>query len=305
MAKLRAHNHSAEILRHPGVFALRVLKGFRANQGFLLAGAVAYYTLLSLIPLLILMLIALSHFIDQARLLATLTTYLEFVVPGESLALVTDLTAFLDHEQVISAVLVVTMLFSSALAFTVVENSMSVIFYHRVAIHRRRFIVSAMMPYFFILMLGVGLVIVTIVSGGLAHLAMQNVVIFGLPHSLGELSNYLLYLLGVFGEILILTAVYLVMPVGPPSWRHALIGGVTAALLWELTRHLLVWYLTRVSHIQLVYGSLTTAIAALLTVEMAAIVLLLGAQVIAEYERVLIEPVNIPPVALRTETAKA
>ena len=62
------------------------------------------------------------------------------------------------------------------------------------------------------------------------------------------------------------------------------------------------WYLTRVSHIQLVYGSLTTAIAALLTVEMAAIVLLLGAQVIAEYERVLSEPVNVPPVALRTET---
>ena len=86
MAKTRTHNHSAEILKHPGVFALRVLKGFRANQGFLLAGAVAYYTLLSLIPLLILMLIALSHFIDQTRLLATLTTYLEFVVPGESLA---------------------------------------------------------------------------------------------------------------------------------------------------------------------------------------------------------------------------
>jgi membrane protein len=302
MAKPRTHNHSAKILKHPGVFALRVLKGFRANQGFLLAGAVAYYALLSLIPLLILMLIALSHFIDQTRLLATLTTYLEFVVPGESLALVTDLTAFLNHEKVVGVVLVVTMLFSSALAFTVVENSMSVIFYHRVAIHRRRFIVSALMPYCFILILGVGLVIVTVVSGGLAHLAMQNVVIFGLPHSLGDVSNYLLYLLGVFGEILMLTAVYLVMPVGPPSWRHALIGGVTAALLWELTRHVLVWYLTRVSHIQLVYGSLTTAIAALLTVEMAAIVLLLGAQVIAEYERVLTEPIDAPPVKMETAT---
>lgn len=303
MAKLRSRDHSAEILKHPGVFALRVLKGFRANQGFLLAGAVAYYTLLSLIPLLILMLIALSHFIDQARLLATLTTYLEFVVPGESLALVTDLTAFLDQVRVISAVLVVTMLFSSALAFTVVENSMSVIFYHRVAIHRRRFIVSALMPYFFILLLGVGLVIVTVVSGGLAHLAIRHVVIFGLPHSLGDLSNYLLYLLGVFGEALMLTAVYFVMPVGRPSWRHALLGGVTAALLWELTRHLLVWYLTRVSHIQMVYGSLTTAIAALLTVEVAAIVLLFGAQVIAEYERVLSEPINAPPVKLQTESA--
>jgi YihY family inner membrane protein len=305
MPKRQARDHSAEILKHPGTFVLRVLKGFRANQGLLLAGAVAYYTLLSLIPLLILILIALSHVIEQARLLASLTTYLEFVVPGESRALVSDLTSFLDHERVIGGVLLATMIFSSALAFTVLENAMSVIFHHRVAIHRRRFIVSALMPYFFIFLLGVGLVIVTIVSGRLAALATQHVVVFGLPRSLDDLSRYSLYLMGVAGEILLLTAIYLVMPVGPPSWRHALIGGVTAALLWELTRHLLVWYLTRMSQIQLVYGSLTTSIAALLTVEAAAIVLLLGAQVIAEYERVLHEPVGAPPVPMRTAPPKA
>ena len=45
------------VLAHPGAFALRVLKGFRANQGLLLAGAVAYYALLSLVPLLILVMI--------------------------------------------------------------------------------------------------------------------------------------------------------------------------------------------------------------------------------------------------------
>jgi uncharacterized BrkB/YihY/UPF0761 family membrane protein len=47
-------------LRELVAFALRAIKGFRANQGFLLAGAVAYYSLLSLIPLLILVLVALS-----------------------------------------------------------------------------------------------------------------------------------------------------------------------------------------------------------------------------------------------------
>ena len=36
------------MLRHPGAFALAVIKEFRANQGVLLEGAVAYYTLLSL-----------------------------------------------------------------------------------------------------------------------------------------------------------------------------------------------------------------------------------------------------------------
>ena len=70
------------LFKQPGTFALAVIKQFRANQGVLLAGAVAYYTLLSLVPLLILILLALSHIVDEfwsglfhsgeARLLALL-----------------------------------------------------------------------------------------------------------------------------------------------------------------------------------------------------------------------------------------
>jgi len=42
------------VISHPFTFLWRVLVGFRANQGMLLSGAVAYYSLLSIIPLLIL-----------------------------------------------------------------------------------------------------------------------------------------------------------------------------------------------------------------------------------------------------------
>ena len=73
---------------------------------------------------------------------------------------------------------------------------------------------------------------------------------------------------------------------------HALIGGVTATLLWEMMRHILAWYYTTMSQIQLVFGSLTTAIAVLLSVEIGALVLLVGAQVIAEYERISCEPIE-------------
>src|SRR4051812_48311386 len=77
----------------------------------------------------------------------------------------------------------------------------------------------------------------------------------------------------------------LVMPVGRLRMRHALIGGATAALLWELTRHLLVWYFARLSQVNVVYGSLTTAIVVLFSLEILATLLLFGAQVISEYER--------------------
>ena len=50
-----------------------------------------------------------------------------------------------------------------------------------------------------------------------------------------------------------------------------------------------------------VYGSLTTAIVVLLSLEIAAIVLLLGAQVIAEYERFSGETRKGPPEGMHTD----
>lgn len=277
----------ADILKHPGGFAVRVLKAFRTNQALLLAGAVAYYTLLSLVPLLVLIVIGLSQIVDETQLLGTLQTYLEFVVPGQASALVDGLTTFLTGGTVVGIVLSFAMILSSSLAFGVLESAMAVIFAHRVAKRKRRFVVSALLPYLFISLLAVGLLVVTVVSGFIENYSAGQIVLFGTAHSLSGLSGALLYLLGVGGEIVLLSAIYLVMPVGRPSWRHALIGGVTAAVLWEITRHVLTWYLKRISQIRVVYGSFATAIAILISVEIAAIILLLGAQVIAEYEQEL------------------
>jgi YihY family inner membrane protein len=277
---------AAHVVAHPGRFAWRVLKGFKANQGLLLAGAVAYYALLSVVPLLILTVIALSHVIDQAELLQTLGRYLEWLMPGQSRAIVAELGNFMAHRDVIGWVLLATMLFFSSLAFTVLENAMSVIFLHRIAIRKRRYIVSVLLPYCYILSLGFGLLIVTLVAGSLQAMGEESVHFLGREWSLKGVSGLLLYLLGLVGEIFVLTSVYMVMPVGRLSLRHALLGGVTAALLWEITRHVLVWYFGTLSQVNVVYGSLTTAIVVLLSLEIAATLLLLGAQVISEFERI-------------------
>src|ERR1019366_6549080 len=141
---------TAHVLKNPVAFALGVLKAFQANQGLLLAGAVAYYALLSIVPLLILIVIALSQVIDQEVVLATLRRALEYVVPGEGGAVVVELSAFLDQRDLIGSVLLVTMLFFSQLGFKVLENAISVIFLHRVAVRRRHFIVSLLLPFGYI-----------------------------------------------------------------------------------------------------------------------------------------------------------
>jgi YihY family inner membrane protein len=266
-------------------FAWGTLKAFKRNQGLLLAGAVAYYALLSIVPMLILFVIALSHVLGESEILDATARYLEWLVPGQGGTLTGELARFLQHREVMGWVLLGTMVFFSSLAFTVLENAMSVIFVHRFSVRRRHFLASAILPYLYIVSLGFGMLLVTLVTGSLEAMGEKSVDFLGRTWGLGGLSGVLLYLLGVVGEILIITSIYMVMPVGRLSWRHAFIGGATAALLWELTRHLLLWYLATLSKVGEVYGSLTAAIVMLLSLEFLAILLLFGAQVIAEYER--------------------
>jgi len=60
---------------------------------------------------------------------------------------------------------------------------------------------------------------------------------------------------------------------------------LAATVLWEITRRVLVWYYSVISMVNLIYGSFATAVVALLSTEAIALILLLGAQVIAELER--------------------
>lgn len=291
---------TAHVLKNPGTFALQVLRSFQANQGLLLAGAVAYYALLSIVPLLILMVIALSHVIDQEVLLMTLRRALEYVVPGAGQAIVVELRAFLDHREVIGWVLLITMLFFSSLGFRVLENAISVIFLHRVAVRRRHWIYSLLLPFGYIIFISAAVLAGTFVLADLMSIGASQLVVLGYSWPLIGFSRFMIYVAGVIGEILLISAFYYFMPVGRLSVQHALIGGTTAGLLWEVIRHALGWYFGTLSQVSVVYGSLTTAIIVLLSMEVAATLLLLGAQVIAEYERIEIDPIAKSPEPMRT-----
>ncbi len=274
------------VLDNPWQFTRRVIAGFSANQGFLLAGAVAYYTLLTIVPMFALILAGLSQVQEIQPLLETLREYLVLITPNQADALTEQISAFLENWKTVGLMGVLLLLFFSSFAFTSLENAMSVIFFHRVEIQRRHFLISAIIPYCYILLLAVGMLLVSTVSGSLHSLDTRSVTVMGHLWSLSGIETVLVYMLGIIGEILLLTSLYLVMPVGKLSLRHALIGGVTAAFLWEITRHILVWYFSTLSLVNVVYGAFATVIIILLTLEAAAIIVLLGAQVIAEYERI-------------------
>jgi membrane protein len=274
------------VRQDPWAFFLTTLRAFKANQGLLLAGALAYYILLSIIPLLTFLLLMLSHIVDEDALMATLSRYLGLVIPGASEVILAQVRSFLAHREIASWFVLGSMLFFSSLAFTVLENAMSIIFVHRVKKSTRPLLVSLLLPYLYILLLGFGFLVMTVIASLLQSLSANEIVVLGTGWSLDRFSVVLLYLAGVSGLILVLASVYLVLPPsGRITPRHAFVGAVAVGLLWELTRHVLIWYFSTLSLVSVVYGSLATTVIGLLSLEIASILFLLGAQVIAEYER--------------------
>jgi membrane protein len=155
-------------------FLLRVVRGFRRNQGFLLAGAVAYYTLLSIVPLSILVPIVLTHFMEEQQLIHTLSTYLGIMIPGYAATLIEQVPAFLEHRCVVGIIGFLGMLFFSSLAFSMLENIMLVIFFQQGRIHRRFFLISAIIPYVYILVMGLGIGMTSFIVGAIKTLESRH-----------------------------------------------------------------------------------------------------------------------------------
>ena len=271
-------------------FMFSVAHDFRRNQGFLLSGAVAYYTLLSVVPMSILALTVLSHFIGEDQLIHTLATYLDIIIPGYAATLTEQVRVFVANRHVIGFIGFLVMLFFSSIAFSVLENAISVIFYHHVLTQRRKFLISALIPFVYIFALALGVLVVSVVVGAVETLESRQVILFGRVLSLAGTARIALYILGTGGEVLMLTSIYLVMPVVRITFSHALVGGITATVLWEVTRRALVWYYASFSMVNIIYGSIATVVVTLLCIEVAALILLLGAQVIAELEPKVCEP---------------
>jgi len=98
--------------------ASRLLGDFRRNKGLLLAGAVAYNTLLSLVPLFALLLVALSHVVDERLLIHSVAINLAFLVPGQADAITEQVSAFVRHRDVVGWIGMASLLFFSAMAFS-------------------------------------------------------------------------------------------------------------------------------------------------------------------------------------------
>ncbi len=251
-------------------FSRRVLRNFLRNHGVLLAGGVGYNVLQSAVPMLALLAVLLTRVVNEEQLLEVMAVQARHFAPANANLLLDAVRAFMDSRDIIGIIGLPVLLFFSSFAFRMLEESIAIIF-HRPDNPHRSFWVSAVLPYALFLVLGAGLLALTF--------------LFSVINALYEAPGLTLYLISFIGVFVLFSAIYKVLPIVRVSTRRALVGGLVAAILWETTRLLLMYYFLNISFVNAIYGSLATIIVILISLEIASIILLLGAQVIAELER--------------------
>lgn len=268
-----------------GRFAIRVVARFIKNKGLLLSSAVGYNMILSLIPMIAILTLLLSWVFDETLLLDTVAEQVRAHLPGQYVAVTDAVRRFTERETYVGWIGFGVMLFFSSIAFRILEDALSVIFRHHPQRAKRSFLVSTLLPLAYIGCIALALTLVAIATAVLGALSERELRLAGYTLSLAGPASWALQGLGFVLLAILFASFYRVMPAAHVRFRLALVGGLVAATLWEIVRVILTWYFATLSLVSVIYGSLATVVVILLCMEVASVILLLGAQVISEIER--------------------
>lgn len=266
------------------LFTGRVLSHLSKNHALLLAGGIAYNVMLSIVPLLTVLLVALTHLLDRRQLLDIISTELALLIPSQAQMITDQVGTLLDNADVIGGVGILVLLFFSTWAFKILEGALAIVFARAKSRRKRNVWLNVLLPYIWIVVIGVGLFMLTALIGLVETLSESDLHLFGRTISLGTMPANVLKIAGFFTQVVLFTSIYRVMPITEVSFKRALAGGLAAAVLWDTLRRGLTYYFAQISLVNTLYGSLATVIIVLLTLEFAALIILFGAQVISEIQ---------------------
>ncbi len=279
--------HLRRFLKAIWIYPKVAVTEFMNDNGFLMAAAIAFYGLLSLIPLLLLSLAALGFFLGSSE--ETVGRILEVAyefLPPEGLETVEEaLTSLIEKRTLAGGLGLLTLLWVGHGAFDAIEQAINVIYEVR---ETRGFLRRKLTSLFLMGLTGVLLLsTLVLVSLATALRALGGRLVAFLPPFLGERAsqfslmtwNLLLSLIPMVLIVTMFTLIYLIAPTRKIWVSSALIGGVVAGVLWQLTKVVYGWYILNYAGYDRIYGPLGAFIGLILWIYYSAVILLLGAEV--------------------------
>ena len=256
-------------------FLLDVLKGFLRQGCASLAASLAFFSLLSLFPLVFLLLYGISFLVSQDVIGEQfLLSFLKGFLPSLGEGLAEELHRISALETV-RWIVFLSFFWFGGLVFYELDYALNVVFE---STRRRHPLISTAISSALLGATGLLLVISYVATQTLNFLTGYAPRLFGLDLVALAAHDFMLtYTLPFVLAFLTVSFLYRYVPRRRPSWREAMAGAMTFGLLWVSAKLLFVTYGGYATVYVRLYGSLMEVVLLLLWVYYSAGLLLLGA----------------------------
>lgn len=255
-------------------FGRHLWRHFREDRCFEAAGVLSYTTLLALVPLMAVMFGVISAFPVFDRWATELQNYIfSNFVPATGDVVRDYLDQFVARTGQLTGAGTVFLIITAILLMASIEKSLNRIWRVQTPRHPG----SRLLVYWSVLTLG------PLLMG--ASLAMTSYLtalpLLGLEVVRGWLQGLVLDLAPFLVALAAFALIFIVVPNRRVRWRHALMGALISALLFEIAKTGFVWYVTRFPTYERLYGALAAVPLFLVWIYISWVVVLLGASVAA------------------------
>ena len=250
-----------------------------------LAASLAYYTILSFLPFIALIVLIFTAFMGQETVRSHLSNFLSIYFPSSVEFLDIAVTPLFDSRPIVGVISVLTLLWGANGLFLATSRTINRAF----GSQQRPFL--GMTVAQISLALGVLLLfLVTIALSQMLRIATdasaEQLAGSGLLSDMTSwFATTLLSILPLLGTFLVFLIVYRVLPNRPVPWSDATFGAFVASILFEEVKFLFFWLATTLGHQSLVYGPLTSVVIFLVWTHMAGLIFLYGACITRESMR--------------------
>jgi membrane protein len=271
--------------RHGWHLTLEVARKYAEDGGPLIAAAISFFALLSMIPLVLLGIWALGHFLSSHDAFARVVNYLEDDLPGSGSIVEPYLHALVKSQRAIGWLAVGGLTWSASQGFVILESAMNLALRVRA---RRSFIASRMLGLGMIVLAGGSLLLSLLITSTLTAIRAYSLDLVGWPAGhIPMIWSVIGVIVSALLTILSFSVIYQLMPNTRVPWRSAVVAGAIAGLAWEIAKRGFTFYLPRTATaIKLVYGSVAGVIGLVLWIYYSSVILVLGAELLSVLQNI-------------------
>ena len=270
-------------------------RNYKLNLDINQAAAIAFYAILSLIPLLLLTLLAAGQFFgSHPHLQKDMGESIMTIHPFFSDELFNNIAEIRKKSHLLGGAGIISLIWLSTMIFGALDKALNGIFR---AGTPRNFIKSKLLAFS---MIPMGW-IVGVTSIGITYLAtiVKRQPILARSDILLYASSFIAsHLLPFLITVIFITLVYRLIPRGKVSLRGACGGAIIFSALLELAKSFFTWYIANYTHYDVIFGSMETIVLLIIWVFYVSIILLFCGELIASYERrdlILLEEAFLKP----------